>query len=305
MTITLIIPTYNASAYLPKLLKGLATQTATFELIIVDSSSTDNSVEISKNYTNQVHIISKSEFDHGGTRTKIAKIAKGEILVFMTQDALPFNNDSIEQLVKSFSQEQVAIAYGRQLAYEHSGPFGTFLRIFNYPEQSNERVYADKQQYGLRAAFLSNSFAAYKKSSLEEIGYFKDELILSEDMYAAAKLLQSGYKIIYNAEAQVYHSHDYSIKEEFRRYFDIGVFHASEPWLQNEFGSAAGDGKRFIKAELNYLIKNNNYHLIPLSFVRNGCKLIAYKLGKNYKKLPPSAIPLISMHKSWWAKQFQ
>ncbi len=298
--ITLIIPTYNGEKHLPQLLKSLKNQTVKFELIIVDSSSEDKTVEISKKYTDNIIVISQDEFDHGGTRSKIAKIAKGDILVFLTQDTLMFDNISIFKLLEPFKDQQVAVSYGRQIAYEHSNPFGTFLREFNYPEQSNERVYSDKQYYGLRVAFLSNSFSAYRKNSLKEIGYFKDELILSEDMYAAAKLLQLGYKIIYNAEAKVYHSHDYTILEEYRRYFDIGVFHASESWLQKEFGSAAGEGKKFVKAELNYLIGHKYYQLVPLSFMRNISKLLAYKMGKNYKKLPNNIIPFMSMHRSWW-----
>jgi len=302
MNISLIIPTYNAQKYLPTLLNKLKEQSTEFELIIIDSSSTDNTVEIAKEYTDNITIIPQKEFDHGGTRTKAAKIAKGDILVYLTQDALLFNDNSIELLIKPFTDKQVGVCYGRQIAYSHSGVFGTFLRLFNYPTESNERVYADKQFYGLRAAFLSNSFSAYRRSHLEEVGYFEDKLILSEDMLAAANILRVGYKICYAAEAKVYHSHDYTVIEEFRRYFDIGVFHALKPDLQKEFGSAEGEGKRFVKKEFQYLIETNNYHLIPLSFVRNGSKLLAYKLGKNYKKLPNRIVPLLSMYQSWWLK---
>ena len=300
--LSIIIPTFNAATYLPELLKRLNKQSVSFELIIVDSSSSDDSVEIAKAYAQQVIVISQSDFDHGGTRTKVSKVAKGKVLLFMTQDALPFNNLAIERLVKPFEDSSVAVSYGQQVAYEHSGPFGTFLRTFNYPETSNSRVYANKANFGLRAAFVSNSFCAYKKSYLEEVGYFEEKLILSEDMFAAANLLRQGYKVCYTADAKVYHSHDYTVAQEFRRYFDIGVFHGCKPELQKEFGSAAGEGKRFVKEELQYLINTNNLHLIPLSFIRNGAKLMAYKLGKQYKKVPASIRPYLSMHKTWWSK---
>jgi len=298
--VTIIIPTYNASVYLPMLLSNLRKQTVDFELIIVDSSSSDNSADIAKNFADRVIVISKDEFDHGGTRTEMSKIASGDIVVFLTQDALPFDNTSIETLIKPFDEEQVSVCYGRQVAYEHTGPFGRFLRMFNYPEHSNERVYAHKAYYGLRAAFVSNSFCAYRKSTLRDIGYFQDRLILSEDMFAAASLLRAGSKICYVAESKVYHSHDYSIVEEFKRYFDIGVFHALKPELQKEFGSAAGDGRRYVKEEFKYLISIKKIHLIPLSFIRNGSKLLAYKLGKNYQNIPKKLIPYLSMHRSWW-----
>jgi len=298
--ICIIIPIYNAAPYLPKLLESLKNQTIDFKLVLVDSSSTDDSVLIAKTFIKDIIVIKKSEFDHGGTRTKIAKMFEHDILLFMTQDILLFSQTSIENIVKPFEDISVAISYGRQIPCKQSGPFGAFLRQFNYPEYSNERTYADKNSYGLRAAFVSNSFCAYKRSYLEEVNFFEDKLIMSEDMYAAANLLRKGYKVYYAAEAKVYHSHDYSVVEEFRRYFDIGVFHGCKPELQKEFGSAAGEGKRFVKEELQYLINTNNCHLLPLSLIRNGAKLIAYKLGKQYKRIPSFIRPYLSMHSSWW-----
>ncbi|PHS35769.1 MAG: glycosyl transferase [Sulfurovum sp.] len=300
MQISLIIPTYNAEQYLSVLLPTLKQQSISFELILVDSSSLDKTENIAKQYTDKIIVIPQKKFDHGGTRTEIAKQANGEVIVFMTQDALPFDNKSIENLVKKFEDKNTSICYGQQVAYEHSGPFGTFLRKFNYPDHSNERVYEDKKSYGLRAAFVSNAFCAYRKSSLEEVGYFENRLILSEDMYAAAKILRAGGKVCYVADAKVYHSHDYTVVQEFKRYFDIGVFHSLKPELQKEFGSAAGEGKRFVKEELKYLIEIKSIHLIPLSFIRNGAKLLAYKLGKNHKSIPKKFCPHLSMHKSWW-----
>ncbi len=302
LNILLAIPTYNAASYLPKLLKSLKAQTLNFKLLIIDSSSTDNTVLIAKTFIDDIVIINKSEFDHGGTRTAIAKSYEYEIIVFMTQDALPFDNQSIGSLVKKFEDESVSICYGQQVPHKGAGPFGTFLRQFNYPEKSNERVYENKRNYGLKTAFVSNSFCAYRKSALEEVGYFEDKLILAEDMYAAANILRKGGKVCYVTDAKVYHSHDYTVVQEFKRYFDIGVFHSCKPELQKEFGSASGEGKRFVKEELQYLISINKYHLIPLSFIRNGAKLLAYKLGKNYKRLSPRLRPILSMHRSWWDK---
>lgn len=300
LTVTVIIPTYNAAKCLAKLLPCLASQSVDFELLIVDSSSADSSIAIAEKYTDHIRTIAQKEFDHGGTRTFACTLTHSDILVFMTQDALPCNEHAIERLVQEFEDPDVGVAYGRQIAYEHSGTFGRFLRMFNYPEHSNKRTYEDKKNYGLRAAFVSNSFCAYRRSDLEKIGYFEDNLIMSEDMFAAANLLRSGKTVSYVADAKVYHSHDYTLLEEFRRYFDIGVFHALKPELQEEFGSAAGEGKRFVKEELQYLLSIHQYHLLPLSFLRNGTKLLAYKLGKKYNSIPERFIPILSMHRSWW-----
>jgi len=302
MNISLIVPTYNAEKYISKLLPSLQRQTIDFELIIIDSSSLDDTVEIAHKYTKNIIIIPQNEFDHGGTRTKAAQIAKGDILVFLTQDALPFNDAIIENIVNLFKNEEISAAYGRQIPYEETTLFGKHLRTFNYVEESYVRNMHDIKKYGLKTAFLSDSFAAYRKSKLEKIGWFKDGLILGEDTYAGAKMILAGYSLAYVSNAKVYHSHSYTIVQEFKRYFDIGVFHQCEFWILDKFGKAEGEGMRYIKSELNYLLKHNAWYLIPEFFIRNAMKYLGYKLGQNYKKLPSWMIIKMSMHHRWWNK---
>ena len=302
--ISIIIPTYNAQNYLKKLLDEIKIQSLSdYELMIIDSSSRDKTVDIAKKYTDNVIVIPQNEFDHGGTRAKAAQLAKGEILVFLTQDALPYDAYTIENIVKVFENEKIGAAYGRQLSYDDTNLFGKHLRQFNYGEQSYIRSKKDIEKYGLKTAFLSDSFAAYKKSALESIGWFKDGLILGEDTYAGAKLILSGYSLAYVAEAKVYHSHSYTVGEEFKRYFDIGVFHQSESWILEEFGKAEGEGMKYIQSEINYLLANGAWYLLPEFFVRNAMKYTGYKLGQNYKKLPKWVIKKISMHHRWWDKK--
>ena len=301
--VSLIIPTYNAEQYLPQLLKRLKTQTVSFELIVVDSSSTDNTVNIARKYTQDIIVIPQNEFDHGGTRTKAAKTARGEILVFLTQDALPFDAYTIENITKVFDDETIAAAYGRQLSYEHTNYFGQHLRLFNYGEASYVRSIDDIPLYGLKTASLSDSFAAYRKRDLMNVDYFKTKLILGEDVYAGAKLILAGKKLAYVADAQVYHSHSYSVVEEFKRYFDIGVFHQSESWILEKFGKAEGEGLKYVKSELNFLLSNNVWYRVPEFVLRNGMKYLGYKLGQHYKRLPISLIKKLSMHSSWWHDQ--
>ena len=300
--ISIIIPTYNAEQYLPQLLKRLKIQTVTFELIIIDSSSTDDTVNIARGYTQNVIVIPQNEFDHGGTRTKAAKIARGEIFVFLTQDALPFDNKTIENIVTVFKDNSVAAAYGRQLSYEHTSLFGKHLREFNYTDTSYLRTIKDKEQYGIKTAFLSDSFAAYRKEALESIGWFKDGLILGEDSYAGAKMLLAGHALAYVSNAKVYHSHSYTITEEFKRYFDIGVFHQCESWILKTFGKPEGEGMKYIKSEFNYLLKQNAWYRMPEFFIRNGMKYLGYKMGQHYKRFPLWVIKKLSMHHRWWDK---
>jgi rhamnosyltransferase len=304
MKISIIIPTYNAENYLPSLLEKLKNQTVKdAEIIVIDSSSKDKTIDIAKKYTDKIIVIPKEEFDHGGTRTKAAKLSSGDIVVFLTQDALPYDEYSIENIVKVFEKdESIGGAYGKQVSYEKTHLFGKHLREFNYQDEAYVRSIEDTPLYGIKTAFLSNSFSAYRKKALQEIGWFKDNLILGEDTYAGTKLLLKGYKIAYVPQAKVYHSHSYSVFEEFKRYFDIGVFHKKEHWIIELFGKAEGEGIRYIKSELKYILNHRAYHLIPEWFVRNAMKYIGYKLGQNYDKLPKWLVKKLSMHQSWWDK---
>jgi len=303
MKLSIIIPTYNAEKYLLIQLEKLKSQSINdYELIIIDSSSSDKTIEIAKKYTNNIIVIKASEFDHGGTRARAAHIAKGDILIYLTQDALPYNEYTLENIVKIFNNKNVGAAYGRQLSYPDTNLFGKHLRKFNYPKTSSIKSKKDISIYGIKTAQLSNSYSAYRKSSLEAVGIFKDNLILGEDVYTGAKMIIAGYSLSYVSDAKVYHSHSYTVWQEFKRYFDIGVFHKCEGWILKEFGKVEGEGKSYIKSEIKYLISHNAYHLFPEFIIRNGMKYLGYKLGHHYTKLPQCLINRISMHSRWWKK---
>ena len=303
---SLFIPLYNAKKYLNNdfiALLGLIDSAQTSEVVFIDSSSQDESVLIlNKNHLKNISLIDSNAFDHGGTRSLAKELCGGDIIVYLTQDALPLSVEAIERLLAVFDNESIGAAYGRQLPYQATNFFGKHLREFNYPDKSYVRSLLDRDEFGIKTAFLSNSFAAYRRSAMDKIGWFKDGLILGEDTYAGAKLLQAGYKLAYVADAQVYHSHSYTVWEEFKRYFDIGVFHQMESWILDEFGKPEGEGMRYIKSELNYLLRRKAYHLMPEFFVRNAMKFLGYKLGKHYTKLPRSWIKKFSMHHRWWDK---
>jgi rhamnosyltransferase len=301
MKVTVIIPTFNGEKELLALLPALKQQSIMFELLIIDSSSSDGTGELAKEYADRYIQIPAASFDHGGTRTLAAKEASGEILVFLTQDAIPASENTIETLVNRLSSPHIAAAYGRQLPLAGTSLFGTHLRLFNYPPKASYlRTFEDKERYGIKTAFLSDSFAVYRKSALEQIGWFKNGLILGEDMYAAAKLLMEGYTVAYCADAEVYHAHSYTLLEEFKRYFDTGVFHSKESWLLETFGKTDGEGLRYIRSELRYLLARKAYLKLPEFIVRNGMKFVGYKIGRHFDSLPKGLIRHLSMHPSWW-----
>ena len=135
---------------------------------------------------------------------------------------------------------------------------------------------------------------------MNKIGWFKKGLILGEDSYAAAKLLLATYQVAYVADACCYHSHNYTILQEFKRYFDIGVFHSLEHNLLKQFGSPLGEGKRYLKSEFAYILKQHKLLLLPEFFARNGMKFLGFKLGLNYRLFSLSLNKRMSMHRAWW-----
>lgn len=299
---SIIIPTFNAEKQMRNLFEALRSQTVSSEIIVVDSSSSDRTVELAESFGARVLVVRREDFDHGKTRTLAGNAAKGDILLYMTQDALPFDRHSVENMVRLFDDPLIAASFGRQLPYADASAFGAHLRLFNYPETPYIRTLGDKKTYGIKTPFLSNSFCAYRRSSLERILWFKEKLILGEDTYAGAKLLLAGYKIAYVPDAMVYHSHNYSAFQEAGRYFDIGVFHKSEQWIIREFGKAEGEGARYVQSALAFLGKNGKSYLLPEFIARNILKYIAYSLGRHYDRLPDSIICKLSWNKFYWNK---
>src|SRR5690606_22126597 len=129
-------------------------------------------------------------------------------------------------LVAAFNDPAVAVAYGRQLPHHVANPIAAHARLFNYGARSYVAGMEDATRMGIKTVFASNSFAAYRAATFKELGGFPERTILSEDMYLAARSVLAGGKVAYVAEACVRHSHNYTPLEEFRRYFDIGVFQA-------------------------------------------------------------------------------
>jgi rhamnosyltransferase len=173
-----------------------------------------------------------------------------DIVIFLTQDSILADSYAIEKMVKEFNADSVGVVCGRQLPHKEAGLFAAHARYYNYPAKSRTITKDDIPELGIKAAFVSNSFAAYRKSALQQVGGFPDNVILGEDMAVAAKMVLADWSVRYSAEARSYHSHDYSIIQEFKRYFDTGVFHRVESWLLEDFGVPESEGFKFLKSEV-------------------------------------------------------
>lgn len=301
--IGIVVPTYNPGPLWSQWLEKMRSQSLMPSVrLIVDSSSSDGSLGETTLDLFDVQIIAKNEFNHGGTRQRAAmKIAEQvDIVIFMTQDALLHDEHSLRNLVQIFDDNpDVAAAYGRQFPHVGSHPSEAHARLFNYKEKNILKSLNSKFQLGFKSIFISNSFAAYRVKDLMDVGGFPTNVILGEDTIVAAKFLLAGKIVAYQADAAVYHSHHYSYGQEFKRYFDIGVLHAREPWLLKEFGQVDGEGMRYLRSEIRFL-KRDAWYLIPSCLIRTGFKFLGYKIGRHEQRLPTRLKKMFSMYKGYW-----
>ncbi len=303
LSVALIVPTLNAGAQWQQWLDAFARQTLKPQwALIIDSSSDDETARLARKFGFDVVEIGRSEFNHGGTRQwGAAQACNAEVLVYLTQDAILASPQSLASLVGRLEDSKLGAAYGRQLPHRGGNPIESHDRLFNYPAASVVKSLNDVERLGIKTAFISNSFAAYSRRALTEVGGFQKHLILGEDTVVAAQMLMKGWKIAYVAEAQVYHSHAYGVLEELRRFFDTGVLHARENWLIETFGAPEGEGARYVLSQLNYLWQRAPW-LIPSAVVRTLFKFVGYRLGLLEARIPEWLKKRLSMHPGYWER---
>lgn len=307
--IDIVIPTYKPDGTFVGLIEKLCRQTVEIHRIIVMNTEEKYyeklkfEVGFSKEMRDkvEVHHISKREFDHGGTRHLGIQKTDGDIVVLMTQDAMPADEKLIENLVSALNQEGTAAAYARQLPAQDCGELEQIVRRFNYPDKSHVRRAADIPEKGIKTYFCSNVCAAYKREIYDKLGGFIRHTIFNEDMIFAAEAVKAGYGIAYAAEAKVYHSHNYTNMQQFRRNFDLAVSQADHPRIFAEVPSVS-EGKRLVEVVTKELAGKKKYGLLLKFYVQCGFKYAGYFLGKHYRKLPERLVLKCTMSPAYWKK---
>lgn len=271
------------------------------EIIVVDSQSTDNTLKIAEENKVKIIHIQQKEFDHGGTRNLAATKATGDIVIFMTQDAVPANEDTIGNLIKPLEEPAIIVSYARQLPKAGAKITDKFLRQYNYPAQSKVKSKADIPALGIGTFQNSNVCAAYRRAEFEKLGGFPQPTVSNEDMLFAAKAILAGYKVAYTAEAMVFHSHNYNCRQLFKRYFDIGASLDNAPFIK-KVGKAEAKGLDFICKQLKYVYAESGLVSVPAVFIEALCKYAGYKLGENHRLLPKTFKKYLGLHKGYWTR---
>jgi glycosyltransferase involved in cell wall biosynthesis len=279
MKISVIIPTLNAGASIGNLLSSLGSQDIDpSEITIIDSSSGDDTVNTAKSFGAKTIVIPRSAFNHGRTRNIAATEAKGDILVFMTQDALPVDNTLLSKLTAPLKKSGIAATFGRHIPRADASPLEVFLRHFNYPDKGSAKGFDDIKKYGIKTFFSSNVCSAMKKEPFLKVGMFPEGIRANEDMLITGKFIFEGYKVVYVPEAMVVHSHNYSLWEQFRRYYNIGSSIKNNRWIR-EYTKAEGEGANFVKGQIYFVLRHRRYFWLPYIFLESAAKYAGYRIG--------------------------
>ena len=306
-SVDIILPTYKPTSELFDIIERLESQTYPINKIIIMNTEEKyferlfHGARFLERFRNiEVHHLSAREFDHAGTRRNAVKYSKADVFVCMTHDAVPADEKVIEELIHALMREEdIAVAYARQLARPDCREIEQFTRKFNYPDVSCIKSAQDIERLGIKTFFCSNVCAAYNRRIYDALGGFEKRAIFNEDMIYAGHAVKAGKKIAYAANAAVIHSHNFTCMQQFRRNFDLGVSQSDHPEVFAKISSES-EGSRLVGDTIRHLWTTKHKKLIPYLFVSSAFKLAGYRFGKAYRRLPMNMVRWCSSNKNYW-----
>jgi len=297
--ISVVIPVKDGGDDLRRCLAGIATQQVDEEVdvVVVDSGSSDGSVDVAGAAGAVVVEIDPADFGHGRTRNLGARRAAGDLLVFTSQDAVANDEHWLARLsAAARSGVEVAGAYGRQLPHHEARPPERFFLDFMYGPEARVQRLGDREEVTFETTLFSNVNAAIPRWALERFP-FRDDLTMSEDQEWSRRALRAGFSLVYEPEAAVRHSHAYTIRSAFRRFFDSGVS-AEHAYVEGDASRAAlrRAGARYAREELVWLWTSGRRRWIPYTAVYELGKFAGLQLGLQHKRLPRSVARRLSAY---------
>ena len=307
MTVDVLIPVYKPDQRFARLLEMLEKQTIKPDRIIVMNTERRYWKEEYQKYPNlEVHHLVKEEFDHGATRNQATFFSGADVMLFMTDDAVPKDIHLVERLVEALSGtgpqgETIAVAYARQLPARGCRTIERYTRMFNYPADRVVKTRKDLPRLGIKTYFASNACCAYRKDVFVQQGGFINHTLFNEDMIYAAGVIRAGYGVVYEPEAMVLHSHNLGFKQQFCRNFDLAVSQADHPEVFADVPSE-GEGIRMVSRTARLLVARGRVWLLPSLVAGSGIRYLGYRLGKNYQRLPRWLVLRCSMSPLYWKR---
>jgi rhamnosyltransferase len=303
--ISIVIPVKDGGSDLRRCLRGIREQVVgeEVETVIVDSGSTDDSLEQARAHGAVLREIPPREFSHGAARNLGASLAGGEVLVFVSQDAYPVEETWLARLTAPLrSEPEVAGVYGRQLPHHGARPPERYFLDFLYGPRARRQQAAGTSELTMDTTLFSNVNAAIRRELWERFPFVED-IIMSEDQDWCRRVLLAGYVIVYEPEAPVRHSHDYTLREAFRRFFDSGAS-ADRAYLAGERESTRAlraAALRYASGEVAWMWRTGQARWLPYAAVYETAKMLGLVLGANHRRLPLAAKRRLSALPGFWS----
>lgn len=278
---SVLIPTRNPGPGIRDVLEAIYAQRAdfSFEVIVVDSTSRAADVQVMRSFPIELHQISPGEFGHGRTRNLLATLAHGRLLLYLSQDAEPVGSDWLRTLVEPFDDPLVAGCYARQVPRANADPLIRFFLARTYGAQPARRHVAHDEPVRIDEIFFSNVSSAIRRDVWERFP-FRDDIIMSEDQYWAYDVLRAGFGILYHPAAQVFHSHNYTLRALFRRNWASGA--SLRGLIADSPSTIARRGLDYVVGQAWYLIGARRPHWLPYMLVYEATKALGFSMGMRF-----------------------
>lgn len=269
MDVSIVIPTKNGGELFEEVLDMIDKQVTeyTYEVICVDSGSTDKTLDYIKKHKCILKKIAKEDFGHGKTRNLGASLGTGEFIVFITQDAKPASTEWLQNFIDAMKIDpDIAGGFGIHYPYDDCNIFDKrdITALFKgYGEDNTIYQIEDRYRYeteeGYRhlLAFYSDNNSCMRRIFWEKYPY--DDVNFAEDQIWAKKIIELGLKKLYCPFAPVYHSHNYPLNTYLRRYYDEykGLYNVHGYIMVKNIPKLLVGYYRYLKNDLKYVHQLN------------------------------------------------
>jgi rhamnosyltransferase len=310
--ISVILPVKNGGAVLLETLRALLRQRieGRFEVIVIDSESRDGSAEATERLfadpeANPQRIplvlkrITAREFGHGRTRNMGARLANGALVVFLSQDATPVGTAWLARFVQPFAEPEVVGAFCRQVARPEASLPERFILETAYPPRASQRTHASLQQRDAGYILFSNAAGAIRRTALMDQP-FDEQRMMCEDAEWAVRVLTAGRTIAYVADAQVVHSHHYTLRAIMGRNFDFAVTLAGLPGSMGPRSYI-----QYLRRELAFVLREGGPAALPWALAFESVRCAGYLLGNQHRRLPTWLCRWLSGYPHWFGSPAQ